>query len=287
MTSLTDNQIRYSKYKWEFLRRNDEYIVDWKQFIKTMEDDSIHPKDGSMAKPEIEFCKKWKIASVLDPDQSYDEYVNFSSISEEGDRSENSDTTATKQAPVDYGIDIYRRMFNWLFPEFFPGRPIVVEDGWDIFVYGATSRRFIEGHFAKHGKLRIQIDLKYSKRKLMQELKALIDDWKILYEDSHKKLLFNNFCADKGVHKFSISEEQRLEFEKVYEKSLKKDKKKYKQKHHFDNFDIYLDVYDLRKKGTSWSKLTKQLKLNSIQTARNHYNTAVELINGGIELYVK
>ena len=61
----------------------------------------------------------------------------------------------------------------------------------------------------------------------------------------------------------------------------------YKKKYHFDNFDEYLKVYDLREKDVSWAKITSKLGLNSVQTARNHYKAACEMINKGVDLYVK
>jgi len=36
MTSLSDDQIKYAKYKWEFLRRNPEYINDWQKLEDTL-----------------------------------------------------------------------------------------------------------------------------------------------------------------------------------------------------------------------------------------------------------
>ena len=68
---------------------------------------------------------------------------------------------------------------------------------------------------------------------------------------------------------------------------LKERKTEYEKKYHFDNFDLYLQVYDLKQEGISWAKIKSTLDLNSAQTARNHHNAACELIEKGIELYVK
>jgi len=68
---------------------------------------------------------------------------------------------------------------------------------------------------------------------------------------------------------------------------LKERKTEYEKKYHFDNFDLYLQVYDLRQEGKSWSAITSDLNLNSVQTARNHFNAAREIIEKGVELYVK
>lgn len=77
------------------------------------------------------------------------------------------------------------------------------------------------------------------------------------------------------------------EFEKIYKQKIKQRNQKYTKKYHFDNFDDYLNVYDLRKKKVSWANITSELGLNSIQTARNHYKAACYIIEKGIELYVK
>jgi len=68
---------------------------------------------------------------------------------------------------------------------------------------------------------------------------------------------------------------------------LKERKEKYEKKYHFDNYDLYIQVYDLKQEGMSYSQIASKLNLNSWQTSRNHYKAARELIEKGIELYVK
>jgi hypothetical protein len=287
MTSLSKNQIKYSKYRWEFLRRNKDYIAEWEKLQKFLKDVGINPPDGSMSELEIDFCDKWKISNLLNPYVNYEEYINLSYIPDR-DWLEHFNTPTTNDALSNYGVDVHRLMFECLFPAYQHGRPIVVEDGWDINFDDTVFHKSISNHFAERGILRITIDFNYSKRRILQELKSLIDEWKIFYKHSQRKLLFKKFCKDKNIHKFPISEQSKKEFEKAYKKSLKEIQKKYKQKKlHFGNFDVYLKVYDLREKKISWAKIAKKLGLNSIQTARNHYKAACEIIEKGIDLYVK
>ena len=121
----------------------------------------------------------------------------------------------------------------------------------------------------------------------MNDFKALIDKLKLLYENDLMKQLYMKFLDDRNINSFNINKDLTIEFERIYKKELKRRKKVYEQKLHFDNFDLYLQVYDLKQEGKSWAKITEELNLNSVQTARNHYNAACELIEKGIDLYVK
>ncbi|MDH3566038.1 MAG: DUF6499 domain-containing protein, partial [Desulfobacteraceae bacterium] len=77
MTTLSDDQIKYARYKWEFLRRNPEYIKDWQKLEDTLREKygDYYPPSGEMSKEEIEFCKKWKISCQLPPQSSYDDFT--------------------------------------------------------------------------------------------------------------------------------------------------------------------------------------------------------------------
>ena len=82
-------------------------------------------------------------------------------------------------------------------------------------------------------------------------------------------------------------EKGQKEIEKEFKKEFKKRKQKYQKKYHFDNYDDYLKVYDLREQGVSWAKIYKKLDLNNVDTARNHYKAACKIIDRGIDYYVK
>jgi hypothetical protein len=77
MTTLFDDQLKYARYKWEFLRRNPEYINDYQKLIDILfkKYDDYCPPTGEMSKEEIAFCMKWKIACQLPPENSYDNYT--------------------------------------------------------------------------------------------------------------------------------------------------------------------------------------------------------------------
>ena len=80
MTTLSDYQILYTKYKWEFLRRNRGYIEDWERLQNVLENKygNFAPPDGRYTKEETMFCFKWKIGNHFNPDTSYDEWIKFS-----------------------------------------------------------------------------------------------------------------------------------------------------------------------------------------------------------------
>jgi len=288
MTQLADDLIQYTKYKWEFLRRNPKYIDEWEQLQEVLEKEygDWQPPNGRLTDEEIDFCKRWNIHNPICPDNSYDDMIQ-------------SFSPPNDSIPPKVSIDPHRIMYERLHvPEPLGGRPVIVLDGYerlDSMVVGSVSER--------PGVLTIEVDLNYSKNRLMKELKTALDEWKQLYEDEWKKRLYLKFREEKGfprfpteeldtfdeidIHMLPIHEEHKDEFEKIYKKELKKRKRRYKQKLHFDNFDLYLQVYDLREKKVSWAKIKSTLGLNSKQTARNHWLSACEVIEKGIELYVK
>jgi len=276
MTSLSDDQIKYVKYKWEFLRRNPEFIDDC---INLNIEDTKDLKD---------FCKKWGVwwPVPYPPNKSYDDILrdnkNFSNL-------EDIDLTDTEYVLDNTPFNMERIIFNEFYPEFLPNRSLTIVDGWD---YDRDDDiglffRYISDHLSKTGELTIKINLNYSKKRLIDDFKTLIDRWKNLYEDAYKKQLYREYCKEQKISSSTVDENIRNEFEKFYKRTLKKRNHKYSKKYHFENFDDYLKVYDLRQEGMSWAKIKNTLKLNSVQTARNHYNAACELIKKGIDLYVK
>lgn len=297
MTTLSDDQIKYARYKWEFLRRNPEYIKDWEKLQKDLEQiysefEELQYGPMGQSKIEIEFFKKWRVGNPLCPHNSYDDIIptkekiimdKLSELAGPEDLLKRFDwertvfgwlhpTFSEVRSGVEGTIDLYKqrgyKIENWdelreklntvLFKT-----PLTVLDGWqheadyepdlgDVVFLRGISKRLIET-----GLLKIEIDLNYSKNRLMEEFKNLIDEWKERYESEQNSSV------------------------------LKERKEKYEKKYHFDNYDLYLQVYDLKQEGKSWSQITTELELNSVQTARNHYNPACELIEKGIDLYVK
>jgi hypothetical protein len=288
MTTLSDFQILYTKYKWEFLRRNRNYIEDWERLQNVLENKygDWAPPDGRYLKEEAMFCLEWKIATPLRPDTSYDEWIKFSHLPDDNDESYDINSAPGEEVLVK-GLDLHRLMFDWLNPELLLGLPMRIVDGWEYDHDGDMWHRYVSDKIGETGKLTVEIDLKFSKSRLNKDFKILLNEWKMLYEDAYKKRLYRDFCKKRDIHSFPIEENLMKEFEKIYKQKFKKRNQKYEKKYHFENFDDYLNVYDLRKEGVSWKKIASNLGLNSIQTARNHYKSACEIIDKGVEFYVK
>ena len=161
MTSLSDDQIKYAKYKWEFLRRSPEYSKDWKKLENTLTEKYggwMGPPTGEMSKEEIAFCKKWKIACQLPPENSYDDYTIHIDErhplpkEEENEKNIDFDTlgfAVDETSLTSFGIDLHRIMFDRLFPEFIHLRPFMVEDGWEYEYDEETLRRRFSDKVAK------------------------------------------------------------------------------------------------------------------------------------------
>ncbi|MFX0203231.1 MAG: hypothetical protein ACFFCW_44575 [Candidatus Hodarchaeota archaeon] len=226
---------KYVKYRWEFLRRNEEYIKDWNalqritagQFGKACPPEiasgNIITLDSSL--PECAtFCKKWEINEPLNP--------NFSPVS-----------------AWELGI---------VFSAFEGRGPIkIIDDGFDIAgipwkkdgpikmikdpVLQQLFRRASRPVYKRNPK--IEIDVAYSDNRIIEEFKDFLR-W---HRNSREPI----DSSKKG-------------------------------KHHFDNFDMYLQVYDLRQEGKSWRDIKRILGLYSIDNARNHYKSACKLIKEGV-----
>lgn len=288
MTTLSDYQILYTKYKWEFLRRNQEYINDWNKLQKFFEENEDKlPYDGRFTNEEGQFCLKWKLGSTISPENSWDDWIKLSYRPDNPDVIEEDLDCAPGNGVLSEVLDLHRLMFEWLNPDLLWGLPIRSIDGWAYEHDGEFMHQYVSDKIGETGKLTVEIDLNFSKNRLTKEFKILLDEWKFLYEDAYKKKLYRNFCKEREIHSFPIDEKVMKEFKKIYKQELKKGKQKYEKKYHFDNYDDYLKVYDLRTEGVSWAKIAKTLYLNSVQTARNHHNAACEIIQRGIDYYVK
>ena len=287
MTTLSDYQIMCTKYKWEFLRRNKRYVRDFREFQKFLkQNEDITPETWRFKRKQDQFCQKWKLGFPLNPEMNYENYLKYSCDPDLPDGEEDLNF-APGDRVLSKGLDVHRLMFELLNPTVFFSVPIKVKDGWAYKHDGDTFHRYIPDRIAETGKLKIEIDLNFSKNRLIKEFKILLDEWKTLYEDAYMKKLFRFFCKERNIHSFPIEENFKKEFEKIYRKNLNMKKSKYEKKYHFDNFDDYLKVYDLKKEGKSWAEIAKSLKLNSVQTARNHYKAACGIAAEGIDLYVK
>jgi hypothetical protein len=98
--------------------------------------------------------------------------------------------------------------------------------------------------------INLKVDLRYSNRRILKELEKVLNEVRDEIESS-------------------------LGVESVVERSgnIKTD---------VNEYNNYLKVWALRKKGVSWSKIQEMMDLESVQIGRNWYNRACELIEKGI-----
>jgi hypothetical protein len=229
-----DPYLKYTKYKWEFLRRDPQYIKAWGKLYTDpdLEQDKWQSRNFNLTAKESNFCTKWGIILPLPPEVSYEQFVSMIK---------------------NVSFDKYR-MFRQLVFEF-GEKPISILSKWTPVAYHRVVN-YQEHNIPVVKTLKLKIDLSCTKSKLLDEFQALLNKWIRRHKESLK-----------------IQPSQKV--------------KKTKNKYRFSNFDDYLKVYDLRQKQMSWAKITKELKLNNIQAARNYYKAANELIKEGISLYVK
>jgi len=129
MSTLSGDQINYTKYRWEFLRRKKEYIDDWEKLQAEIKKKygKWQPGKHELKLPpeEREFCRKWRIGMALSPYASYDGGTTEIMRKFEPS-SESKETTISTESPHDLPvnqadfifstlpIDLHRWMFNIL-----------------------------------------------------------------------------------------------------------------------------------------------------------------------------
>jgi hypothetical protein len=274
MVAPSEEQIRYTKYKWEFLRRNREYKEDWEHLRVELENKYGIPLEklrwaGLDYVKEFEeidanmdsttsFCKKWNVSAPLCPYIDYENYIDMPGA--EGE------------------------MFWCVCP--IEGLPVKelreVPRGYNL-------RSHLKNEFVETGKIIAEINLNYSRRRLIEEFELFLDDWFGLYEREKLHKIYKKNLAEKDLSPSlrvdQLDEDTIQEIRRIYGEDLAKREAKYIPKFHWDNLNLYLKVYDLKIEGKSYSQIAKILKLNSKDTARNHYRSAITLIKDGIELY--
>ena len=107
-------------------------------------------------------------------------------------------------------------------------------------------------YISKNHGIGLWIDLRFSRNRLRDEFRNIIN----YMTELHKMA-----CEKRGIR---------------YERPEMR-------RYHYENFDMYLKVYDLKKAGKSWNKIKAMLNFSDIQTARNHYEAAKNLIRRGID----
>ena len=184
------------------------------------------------------------------------------------------------------GFDFHRLMFNWLFPGFLYSWPILPTEPECLDDERIIKRKVAPPVVADGGNISVIVDLNYSKSRLLKDVKAFINEWKKLYDESERRQVYLKFCKEKNVKAWPEDDSLKNEFEKYYRQFVKRKKQRYEPKYHFDNFDQYIKVYDLKNEGMPWPAIVKKLGFYDIQTARNYYNSAKKIIGMGIEAYV-
>jgi len=266
---LDEGMDKFLRYRWEFLRRNEDYQREWEELDRLLQEKGVRSRRNSEViyetPEESAFCEMWNINHPVFPYSSYDEYYfqalklsneyknvrldPIVSIYDEHDSQALME--AYKNAPLSH--------LHWkLAPR--KDYPIRELSGADFYQYrdydptDITAKLYYE--FIKSGKVRIEIDLYYSKLKIREYLEEYID---------RSQDILKNQQGEEYIGK----------------------KRKYSKKAHFDNFDYYLAVYDLRRAKTSWSKLEKFLHTNgretaTFQTARDYHEAAKRLVKEGL-----
>ena len=288
---LSEKELRFAKYKWEFLRRNPKYIEEWEELWAKTEGQY---KDGwtftaiPMNRETADFCEKWGVSTFLYPHNSFSDMVK--SFEKTGDK-----------------FNTEKWLFSHLFSPFgISGKmPVMATDGWEYPRDGETLFAVASSKLIATGNLNIELNLNYSKKRLMDELKSLVDEWKELYEKAYKGWLYKQFHGEDDNYAFSVEKEEWAQdlaeemqgkyskkgFERFYKQAVKNRQSKYRKKYHFDNFDIYLQVWDLKEReNLSWNEIANRLFPNDINgkdTARNHHKAALRIIEKGVELYGK
>jgi hypothetical protein len=249
--SYNERQNELAKYKWEFLRRNDEYIRDWEEMNEGLIEKYGYDYEYTLAIPpdeEFELCNKWGIDMALCPHDARPpgtEKIEWlrSAISDQGrDR-------GVRKGHVAIMVDGKVRCACEMFPE--------------------------------TGVMKIEIDLNFSKRKLKEEFSAFIDKWKTVYEREFEKVFAKRFCEEKTSKDADpgMSCETKRQIRENAKKACKEEIARRRSEHQcrldLRRFDEYLEVWDLKKKGgLSWSEIAQRLfpeDVNGVQTAKNYF----------------
>jgi hypothetical protein len=114
----------------------------------------------------------------------------------------------------------------------------------------------IENASRDEARITISIDIRYPKKKILQEIEAEIDKWAGYYQEDIEEGIISNPSKPNVL----------------------------KRNTHADlvDWDRNLKVWDLRKQNKSWDQIAKELKLNNLQAARNHFKAAERLIKEGL-----
>jgi hypothetical protein len=304
--------IKAVKYRWEFLRRNEQFIQDWRELQIVLKEkradfkfeshvqwntvmnfnginvSMLSPQRQVLQPEERKFCEKWNISEPVDPKKSYEEYFDYELRELK---------RAIEEGRVD-GVDWHRNLIDKvdtcsLYWKLRPihDRPIKELDAYRDHTYHLQEpvrywHHYLDDKVVQEGRLRVEINLNFSKARLKKEFDIMLTWWQKEYEESFCEHYFPNKVAKEldADHAYKLPHRTSVEVEAEARREFKKKKAKYRGQRRFDNYEKYLEVYDMRKARKSWSKIQETLKLYSIQTARDYYKAASKLIEKGVSL---
>jgi hypothetical protein len=238
---LDEGMDKFLRYRWEFLRRNNDYKKHYQEMESFFRENDLSLNDyatvvyiSAINIPFTDICLKWDIRRPFDPNRSYDEYY-FEALRHKDVDTLHGLLAPTTDDPVCEAIALDFVGFEGLDLEEIDGR---------------LTNKFLETK-----KCMIEINLKYSKARIIEAVKQLIDDRQSFLE-----------------RKNALTKED-----------------KYSTKKRYENYDYYLAVYDLKKAGKSCSQTRKALHMNGIesaeiQTAMDYYKAAKKLVKEGFSL---
>lgn len=311
-------EVKWIKYRWEFLRRNVEYVEDFRRLQTTLNkiksaaessslDSDIElsershywntimvvdgiricmtsPQRGILTPVEKDFCMKWNISEPVDPSKSYDQYFTIElkelkKALEEG-RCGDLNKVRSEIDNVDT-CSLYWKL-----------RPLVDIPIIELDAYSIDTREiqepvkteyFYTRNLADAGKIKVEIDLNYSKTRLVRELETSLTRWQILYREACFASCAEKLLRDQRFASLDLFEKW-SRIEQICENEFNRRKRRYKGRSRFDNYDEYVKVYDLRERGKSWATIQKTLNLNSVDTARDYYNAALKLVKESLPM---
>jgi hypothetical protein len=242
------------KFRWEFLRRNKQYIQDWKELqivlkdkdnFKTLSEElsidftepseeelvteqarlpkeiwdyrkfmddvqwntvmnvngirvcMLNPQRVVLKPEEKKFCEKWNISEPVDPKKSYEEYFDYEL---------RELRRAIEEGRVD-GVDWHRNRVDKvdtcsLYWKLRPihDLPIKELDAFQAYTYHLQEpvrsfHYYLDDKVVQEGRLRLEVNLNFSKARLMKEFDIILTWWLKEYQESFCDNYFPNKIA--------------------------------------------------------------------------------------------
>lgn len=213
---------KYTRYKWEFLRRNPEYQKDFDELDKQPYDfDNYLWCAAWNLSDEVEqereaFRKRWGLRFPINHRHPYDEIPDYHVKWHIYYWARGDDASKERHGPVEvvgeyrFLMDLWFASHRW---EEESADPSGTESDW---------RPFIE-QWAKGTELTLNVDLKYDRKVIMDGVKI----W--------------------------------LEFIEKGKRFIQPDKSPVRDRHYFDLYPKYLEVWDLRQQGRPFPEIARTI----------------------------